>query len=328
MSDIAVSSEEEAFSLLEKALKNELHELSPEVSFNNWPILSVRIDGNGYESTITADIAEAVIALQKSINRSYARVVHSSTTSRILTDDERKKLSFKARVKEGSSLMEVNLGEPLKELVNGLLGKMEPTHIVITVLGVAAMWGGVAAYKAYLQAQTGNKTIEEETKKSIGLSAEETKRQEVLASAISQKPVLDLVRQDIAEAHREFLKSVSDAKSITVQGVSMDADTAGKIASSIRTESKAVQLNGRYKIRKIDWQKDDEVKIWLSNIDNGLEFVAGFNADGIEQSQKDTLQKAEWERKPIQMSINANMLRGEVTAAAIVGVSWPEDTQS
>lgn len=318
-----IESEEDAFRFLEQALRGDLDGRNIDLSFDNWPVLKVKIEGKGYDSTITAEIAEAIVLLQKAINRSYARLVRNSSSAKNLSDDERKKLAVKAKVEKGSSVVEVNLGEPVKELIAGLVNKMEPVHVVITVVSVAVLWGAVSAYKAYLNAQTEQKTIDAEAKKSIALSAEETNRHQILADALSKNSTVDAIRQDIDDVRREFLRSASDAKSISVQGVTIGSDVAAKLAATVRTESAPAQLNGNYRILKIDWQKADEVKIWLSGADSKREFMATLNAGSLTEDQIETLKTAEWDRLVVGMSINANVLRGEVTAAAIVGVSWP-----
>lgn len=69
LTKLTIRSEEEAFALLQKALTNELTDQPYALQFDNWPILTLRFVGEGYNSTITPHIAEALIELQHAMNR-------------------------------------------------------------------------------------------------------------------------------------------------------------------------------------------------------------------------------------------------------------------
>ncbi|WP_186150225.1 hypothetical protein [Burkholderia gladioli] len=121
---LKITDEKTAFAALEKALREELGDTTYNIEFVGWPKLQIKLDGPGYNSTITSDVAEVLVDLQVAINRSYARLVHQSADSRTLTGEERSKLQFKAEVKKGSSIVNVDLGEYLKTLTHELVTKM------------------------------------------------------------------------------------------------------------------------------------------------------------------------------------------------------------
>jgi len=89
-----------------------------------------------------------------------------------------------------------------------------------------------------------------------------------------------------------------------------------------------VQLNGHYRIGKLDWTKDGEVRISVFSTDQTLEFTAKLNTETLTMAQKDKLKVAEWDRQRLHLQINATKLRGEVTTATIVGVEWPADGEN
>lgn len=323
---LVIRSEADAFAYLERALKEEFADRPVRIEFKNWPVLTIRLEGSGYDSTITPDMAEALVALQQAINRTYARSVHHTTTARSLTNEEKQRLQFKAKVAKGSSLIEINLGEFFETLGLNVVSKMSSTDVVITVLGLAAVGASLLAYKAFLRSRTEGKTLEEEARAKIALSQEETKRMEIMGAATRARPEIDYARQDFDAARREILRGTADAKTLTVQGVPLERETARVIAAATRSESREVQLNGPYRLNKIDWQQqDDVVRIWLAGTDNGRQFVATLKVDEIDEDQRTKLQKAEWERRIVYLSINAAELRGEITTAAIVGVEWPKE---
>lgn len=319
--DLKVSSEADAFRLIQQSLDHELGYQPYKVVFDNWPVLTIKLEGEGYDSTITSDMASALVELQHAINRSYARLVHDSSNGRSLTAIERDALKFKAKVEKGSSLIEVNLGEWMEKLSTALVTKMSPEQMVMTVLGVAAVGGTVLAYKSYLRHRSEDKKVDAAMQERIAMSKEETRRQEILAQALTAAPTLAYVKEDFDIARTEVLKGIGDATSLTVSGVPLDNGTAVAVARAKRAESKQLQLNGNYEIVQVNWQQEGEVRIKVIAEGTGRSFIATLTDQSIEQDQVALLKEAEWSRSPIYLSINATELRGEITTAVIVGVT-------
>lgn len=325
---LKIGSEDEALKYLSQALAGQFENTHVDVEFANWPIMTIRATGKGYDSTITPDMAEALVDLQHSMNRAYARFVHNSPNARVLTAEERQSIQFKAKVKQGSSLIEVNLGDFADKLTTALVGKMTSTEILIAVLGFAVVAGSLLAFKAFLKAKSEDKKVDLEFRKSVALSQQETRRLEVVTQALSAQPRLQATQQDFDDSRREILKSVGDAKTLEVNGVEMENATARTIASTPRSSSKDIQLNGNYRIFKIDWQQPDNVRLWLGGGDRDGEFIATLNKESITDEHRELLKESEWSRKSLYMQINATELRGEITTARIASVSWPRQPRT
>lgn len=321
---IVVRSEEEAFTVLQRALASELADQPYVLEFENWPILTLRFVGEGYDSTITPHIAEALVELQHAMNRSYARLVRHSGNANVLTKEERKAIEFKAKVDEGSSLITVDLGEYAETLTTALVGKMTGTELVITILGVAISGGALLAYKAFLASRSEDKKVDQATQQTVRLSEQETRRLEIFANALAANPALKSSHEDFDNVRHDILKSVGDADQLDVQGIPLSQDQARKIASTPRTRAEEVQLNGIYRIVKLDWSREDEVRISLYSTGSiKQEFIASMRAHNLTPQNIEKLKACEWERRPVHLSINATVLRGEITTATIVGVEWP-----
>ena len=307
------------------ALVGKIGEKPVKIEFKNWPIIEIKLVGDGYDSTITPDIAEALIEIQHAMNRSYARFVHGSPNARSLTNEERQEIKFKAKVEKGSSLIKIDLGELSTAVTNALVGKMESSHILIAVLGLALIGGSTLAARAYLKHRSEDKKLDAESKKLVALSTEETKRLEIVTRALAAQPKLQHSQEDFDDARREILRSAGDAKTLTLNGIELPNALARQIASTPRATSKDIQLNGSYVIQKIDWQQEGDVRLSLTGSDQQLTFIASLSQDSITAAHREILKTAEWDRKTIYMSINATELRGDVTTARIVSVDWPEN---
>lgn len=318
---LRITDEKTAFAALEKALRNDLGDANYNIEFVDWPKLVIKLDGPGYNSSITSDVAEALVGIQAAVNRSYARLVHQTADSRGLTGSERSKLQFKAKVSKGSSLITVDLGEFAKTLTHELIPKMTPEALVISVIGVAVTAGSVLAYKSFLKARSEDKKIETEASKAIALSQEETKRLETLAKALQANAAVSAAKSDFDETRNTLLRSVGDARHLAVNDVSVDRETAKILSTSRRTPSEDAQLNGTYMILSVDLRQQDYVKLRVRRVQDGKEFAATFQDSSLDRAQIGLLQSAEWGRTPVYLSINATILRGEVTTAGVVSVS-------
>lgn len=326
---LVVGSEDEAFNLLKRALENELADRPYHLEFDNWPVLSLRFVGEGYNSTITPQIAEALVELQHAMNRSYARLVRNAANSNVLTKDERQAIEFKAKVDKGSSLITVDLGDYAETLATVLAGKMTGTELVVTILGLAISGGSLLAYRAFLSARSQDKKVDQETQQLVEMSAQETKRLQIFSDALARNPTLKASHEDFDNVRHDIVKSVGDANHLDVQGISLSREQARVISITPRTKPEEVQLNGNYRIVKLDWSKDDEVRISLFGSGaEQREFIASMRAHNLTPENIEKLKACEWDRKPIYLSVNAMVLRGAVTTATIVGVEWPKDDDS
>lgn len=321
MKKVVIDSEEKAFEVLEQALKKKIGDAPLELKFEGWPSLQIRLKGPGYDSTITADIAEAVIDLQRAVNRAYARSVHGTANSRSLTDTERREVQFKAKVKRGSSIIEINLGDFAEKLATAITTKMTPEMLVLTVLGIAVTGASLLAYKAFLRHRSDDKQVEQETRNRLEMSQEETKRMQIMADAMKRVPALRHTRDDFDDARQAVLRSGANANSVEVNDLEIAGEAARIISTARRTESEEVQLNGNYTILQTDLRQPDLIRLRVQNRSSGQEFFASFRDQTLDRSQVGLLQNAEWSRQPIYLSINARSLRGEITTATVISVT-------
>jgi hypothetical protein len=322
---ISISSETEAFKYLQRALSSELSDLPVVLEFNNWPLLTISLEGKGYDSTITSHMAEALVELQHAMNRTYAQVVRGNGNPNVLTMEQKQTIEFKAKVEKGSSLLTVDLGNYASALATGLAGKMTGPEIVLAAVGTAIVAGSVVAYKAFLKHRSEDRKVDIATQERIGLSQEETKRLTIMQQAMAAQPTLGYTRQTFDDARHSIVKSVGDANTLKVQGVELNRMEARAMATNPRSSSEEVQLNGHYRIDKLDWTKDGEVRISVWSTDESLEFTAKFSTASLTSEQKEKLKAAEWDRQRLHLQVNATRLRGAITTATIVGVEWPKD---
>lgn len=317
---IKITSEKIAFEAIEEAMKTGFGGDNVKLDFVNWPMLEIKLEGPGYKSTITPDMAFALVQLQKSLNRSYSLLTHGQNSGNRLTDEERRDIQFKATVKDGSSLINVDLGKFAEKLATAVADKMTPELIVITIVSVAALAGSVVAYKAFLKARTDEKTITERGATAIAMSKEETARNQILVDALTKNNHLRVVQENFDIARDDILKGTSDAKTLSVNAVLLDQETVRTAATKKRESSTELQLNGTYFVTETNLRKPDEIRIGLRRAQDGKEFAASFLDHSLDGEQIKLLQEAEWGRTAVFLSINATELRGQITGARVISV--------
>lgn len=321
---ITIDNEADAAELLRIALANELDGLNLEVSFGHWPSIELRLTGEGYSSTITADTAEAIVELQRSVDRTFARFVKGKHTATALSKEEREKLAFKAKVDQGSSLITINLDDAFSTLAQNLAGKMTGTEIVIAMASLALIWGGTSTVKAWLRTRAERQDRVTDMQERVALSEQETRRLELITQAKVRSPMLCEAETDASAVREKFLKSAPDAAGVQFQGVRLTGEEAKTLARDPREVAQPVQLNGVYVIGGLEWKRDETVRIDLRSADEqGHVFSASLATRSLMPKDKELLQQAEWDRVPVYMSVNARVRRGEIVAAEIVGVDIP-----
>lgn len=320
MTQIIISSEDQAFDYLKKALEQQLTDEPIEIVFDSWPIITLKLEGEGYDSTITSEMASSLVELQQALNRTFARAVHNAPTARTLTLEEKKEIQFKAKVEKGSSLVTIDLGDYAQKIGLAITDKMTPEMLTITILGLAIAAGATISYKAFLKNRTEQLDVETDAKKLISLSQEETKRIDIFAKAMNKNPMLKNANEDFDVARHEMVKSVSDARSISINNVELDNASAKAIASTSRTSSIQIQANGNYYIREIKWLTD-EALLTLEDIGTKRTFKAAFNDTSLKPNELSIIKEKEWSRGVVYLSINATELRGDITTATIISVT-------
>ncbi|MEN7529222.1 hypothetical protein [Cupriavidus sp. DL-D2] len=320
MPEFVVNSEKDAFDLLKKALGEQLGQ-DFHLRFQDWPRVQVTLKGDEYHSTITPSLMQGLLDLQHGINKTYAQLVYDQPDARSLKEADKAELEFKAKVEEGSSLVTVDLSDFAQKLVTSLVGKMEPSHIVILGVVGATLWAATTMYKHYANKELKKKELDVEADKLVNLSKEETARLALVTEALAAQPKLAVVQETAASTSMAMLKGISDADLIDLNGVKLTQAEARQVLSTVRRTSNEIQINGNYRILSVDTSKEEEFRIKVRYLGDGREFTAKFRDDSLDREHVRALQQAEWGKSPVYLSVNATELEGQVTTATIISAT-------
>jgi len=313
---INIFEESDAWKLLEDAINGKLPEEMFKIEMGDWPELSIRLEGNKFNSSLTTKLMDAFIDLQKNIYHSYAKL-HYDDASKRLTEAEKQKLELIIQVLPGSTDLKAKLAEIAKQFIQGAIGKMEAKdYVIIATVAILAVTSNTM-WKNYLNVQGEAKNIESK----VALSKEETRRLEVFRDAIKEVSHVSSIKSDAEEFYNKVLKSSASADKLHVAGQVITKEQIHQLTRGSRSTAQEVSLNGVYRIFRVDSSKPGVFKVDLVD-EGGRRFPATLDESVLmnkEQNRK-YLQDAEWQKKPISLMVDGTELRGEITTAKILDV--------
>jgi hypothetical protein len=158
------------------------------------------------------------------------------------------------------------------------------------------------------------------------MSEQETARLKIVSEIIHKKPLLDNMDRMSDDAKTEMVKSFVRADTAVIDGMTVDSEMARELTTNVRRRSEEIRIDGIYRIEEVN-NTDPEcfkVKIRKNKTDERLTCVVQ-DVFLDESDNKNALQRAEWERKPVHLSINAKHVDGVIKSAVILYVKDVEE---
>lgn len=327
---LVLRSEADAFKLIEQYLSGNMPN-SSELQLDGWPTITIRMQGEGFDSTITPSVMKGFISLQGALYRSFAAARYNDPGKR-LTAAEREALEIRVKVEKGSSEYEINLQEIILTLIKEVGGRMNPDHALITVVAIALLLVGRSVISSYLEhrrdireKEVKSEVEREQLRNFRVMSEQETERMRIMSRLIATDHRIDNISRIAHDAQTDLVKSVSSADTAELDGIRLTGELAQIITQNARQRSTEVRLDGIYRITRLDWSDPVAFKVRVWNTETGAEVDATVQDVSLNTNNKKALQDAEWARLPVRLKINAKMLRDSIREAKIIDVeSLPE----
>lgn len=318
---LTIRSEEEAWRYLDLALKNEIPQGVEEITFDNWPTIGVRLEGPPFQATITTKNMEGFIELQHNIYRSYAVAVYGGTV-RDLSKKEKEALSFSVKVTPGSSALDAVLGKTMIAFAEGVAKNVDSTAVIVIALGTGLLWAGVSSWKAWLEHLRKTRAIQAEE----FAGGQETQRMQIMAQALTKQPVLVQIKADSENTYRAMLKSYGEAETVHIAGHEIEQPIVEEILRGSRSKANSIRIDRVFRIKRVDSSNSEEYRVDIYDHSGGDPIAATVEDRVVKTGRnKAILQQAEWDRKPVLLSINAREINGQIKDAVIVGISVHEE---
>ena len=333
MNEIVINSESDVYELLEKLSNKNFDLNSYSINFNDWPVLTIKMTGPQFDSSITAPVMKAFIELQASMYGSFAMAIYGVPNPLKLSKEEKKELELIIKVEKGSSLFNVDA----QQLLTNMVEKMNNEEIFSCFLVFIICYFGSSIWKKYLDNRKEERIADSKSKEQKALiehltfsTKEETKRTEILSNIVANNPKASTIFNLSDDAKGELLKRASSAETFEYQGVTVTGDVAEELGKNARKPSVDIRLDGLYRVLNVDSSDPNEFKVRIKNVQNSEEFTAIVQDNTLELAHIEAIQNGEWARKLVKMTINAKQRTKDnsIYNAKVIFAELPADIEN
>lgn len=321
---LKIQNERDAWNVLRQLNNNEL--LSDcVIDFDGWPNISIQMNGDIFDSTITTNMMGGIIDLEQRLKRAYALLCYGQAKITKLSPDEKENLRLIVKVTKSSSKEDVNLSDVAKSFLIKLLGKMDAKYVYKMVIVAMLLYTGQSCLKMWLDHEVEDKKLE----MSKFASSDDDKNVELIKSIISLVLPLKIIEQDANESRNVLLKSVSEAEKVSIGDTRLTRSDVSQITNPVRTQAIDLVIHGVFNIDIVNTKALDGYKIVVRDASgDGLVFTADVKLSILTKSQITLLKDASFEKTPVKLTLSAKQLKGEIKSALVNKVEKPEGRSS
>ena len=324
MTEILIENDASLFALLERVLNEE--DIDPsEIKFKGYPQYEITLRGEDFKGGIPTRVMPSLIKFQKNLRDTYSHLMYEEKGG--LSDEEKRQTELVVYVDDRHStyFWTPKVEEIFNRVLREAFNKMTGRELVITILGIAALWAGTQSYKVYIN----SKLKETELVFQVQLSEEETKRHTILLEAMNRSPVLTEQHDTMQEIRNSVIKSLADRDEIVFyNGETIEAGVVKKIIKKEKEIAVADRLDGNFNILSVSsGSVKNGFKIRVKQDIEGSEVIIVMVPEGTLSDKKiERLQNAEWKKETLYMEINIVKLDEQITKATLskAGISDSE----
>ncbi|MBI6558135.1 hypothetical protein LN426_19335 [Pseudomonas syringae] len=339
MGTVVIDNDESALALLETLLREPDAEM-PKVEFENWPRFELHVKGERYHSTITPELMESFLDLQKTINKSFA-LLRYSDSSRRLTKLDREELKILVEVTDGSSGFLAFLGEQAQALIQGLsegFKSMDSKHKLITFLALGSLGFGTATFVVHLEHQADARReelarLESESEREERLKTLELVKQasensaeryaELMKLVVDRTPQIQTISDLMSGTYNKIISATRDSDSISLQGVEVPGAVVEELSNTPRNISVEDRSVSVFLIRGVDHRSQNEYKLALYDVIRKEGMTATLPRDDsfVTDQILDVIQEAEWGGKVVMLHLVTKTRAGKLIKAEVERVT-------
>lgn len=247
-----ITCDEEAWALLKKW--SEGRDLG-EVRFQGWPVLSIRLRGDDYQSSLNSGQMAALVELRKVFGRAYSVVAHGAYDMRRLRAEEDEQLEFTTTVRKGSSILDTDFTPLVQGFAGAIAANPQTSIVAAAVIGLALVSRPVVV--KYFDERSKRLEAEERAKLlGLALNAQETQRyslfEQARARLVADQPQFAQVLPDARDAFWRFASASVDADTMDVAGLELSQQDLEILTErSARRAGNATEVDGRFSIKYV-----------------------------------------------------------------------------
>lgn len=283
--------------------------------------LKIAIEGENYNSSLTASSMEGLVALQKAIFRAYSIVAYKQANYKKLTQPQKDQLTLVFEVSKGSTNVEGTIAsiiEAVKELCKDMDSKTKAIVICTIVAFLCTTYAAVTINEAHQNTQV---QINENDKE-LQLEKERTKQMELM---LQKSPQASNIKDVIQQGVTEFLQGVSDAEKVSISGGVIPKEVISSINErSSRRKAHEENIRSKYSITRIDIPTGTEQKFEIRDVHTEETFVVSLDIDLSTEDLEKIWTHAKSSRS-IDLQLTLSKIGESVKSGVIVAVLGPRN---
>jgi hypothetical protein len=270
---------------------------------------------------VSPSIAKSIAGFHRNLAKGFALAAYGRADARFLRAEDHKALDLNFLATGGSSGIELD-GSSLKDLLIALSQKMSGRQITTAIILVALFYFSATVADQWIKENCQTQRHIADSSERVNLSVEETKRMQLLADALTQRPDLKGVQPLADESKKSLARSVTTVNHAQLLGADIDQQQARAILAPSLDKKEGRQITGKYEVEAIDIDNPEGWKGKLRDPRNGGEFTATINRTELTQADIDVLFGALEDKTQIEARLNAwfsgdeeNPTRASITEA-------------
>lgn len=319
---VTISSHEDAYALVERALSGELENELLDIDFaGDWSTLRIKVEGENYHASLNGRLVRTLSDLQTQLNRLYAHAAYGKS-AKALSNDEREEIELIFQVSEGSTDIWADLGTWATSIADTAIDKMTGTEIVIVVLGMGLIWAGSRALQQHNERKQQESDQEQESRRHEATLRAETERHERLIEQMaSQNETVRMALHERAQFEHNVLKATPTADSVDIGGRKFGR---AEIEDASRSERQTTELRRRDGIYYVSGivTKAEGFNVSLEDAE-GTAFRAELSRGKLDEEELEDLWSALRDSTPINLQLTARVRDDAIFSATIIGMAEP-----
>ena len=312
--DIEIRSESDLFQAID-TLKSGRWPEDQGIRFVDWPRYEITISGEDFDGGVPTRIMPALLELQKSVNRAYARSVYGDERRR-LKKGELKDVELIVRLKAGSTTFEADLTEVLNRAVQAAIKNMSGPETLAAIFGIAAIFTAGWVWKAKINAAAREREIDHQTR----VSEEETKRLEVITELAGRYATVSEHLADVNASQTDLLKRLDKNDRLVLDGEEIvSGETAARLVRRVPAARVQDRMDADFVILSVESGGiQSGFRARVRNVETQEELTVSIPEGTLPPEQITDLQSGEWRKAPLHMRINIERTGNRIINATLV----------
>ena len=286
--------------------------------FVDWPRYQVTVCGSNFGGGVPTRIMPAILDLQRTIRRAHARALEKSP--RGLTKYESSQTELVVYLAPGSTTFLSNLEKPLNAILGGMTGRQK----MLTVLGATTLLCGAYVWAAHINSRAELREIDLQ----IEMSRSEREKWGIVTDLVRRLPDVHAFSQDVEQNQIEWMRQLRGDDRLLVEGSEIvDGATAQQlIRSGPPPMVVADRLDSVFRILSVDsGSVENGFRARVEDVVSGEKLPVTIPAGTLQADQVVTLQKGEWEKRQLHLSLNIERTEdGRIKTATLISAGLAE----